>query len=167
MEQKAARYPGLLDHAMTVRRNVIFQSTAFNTSEQKDYFINDCCFGDDLAHWLMERLRARGIHTDTEPGQEDFGWYFRFRAGKSGYCFIISYRPSEGPRPGDWMCTIERETGLLGWIFHWSRKRGIQPDAVEAIHAILSTSPQISGVRWFSDKDYETEENGQATPTAA
>jgi len=41
--------------AMIVRRNVIFQSTAFNTSQPKDYFINDCCYGDDVARWLMER----------------------------------------------------------------------------------------------------------------
>jgi hypothetical protein len=152
---------------MTVRRNVIFQSEAFNTSEPKDYFINGCCFGDDLARWLMERLRARGVATDSEPGQEDFGWYFRFRTGESRYCFIISYRPSDGATPGDWMCDIERETGFLGWIFHWTRKRKIQPDAVEAIHAILSSSPQISGVRWFTDDDYDAERNGQTTPTVA
>jgi len=40
---------------MTVRRNFIFQSNAFNTSEQRDYFINECCFGDDLARSLIER----------------------------------------------------------------------------------------------------------------
>jgi len=152
---------------MTVRRNLIFQSEAFNTSERKDYFINDCCFGDDLARWLMEQLRTRGFPPDSEPGQEDFGWYFTFRVGETSYCFIISYRPSEDSKPGDWMCVIERETGLLGWIFHSSRKRGIQPDAVEAIHAALSSSPQISGVRWFTDEDYRREENGQTTPIAA
>src|SRR6266699_3216208 len=53
----------LQSQAMIVRRNVIFQSTAFNTSEPKDYFINDCCYGDDFARWIMEQLRARGIHT--------------------------------------------------------------------------------------------------------
>ena len=68
---------------MIVRRNVIFQSTAFNTSEPKDYFINDCCYGDDLARWIMEQLRARGIHTGQVPGQEDFGWFFTFRVGET------------------------------------------------------------------------------------
>ena len=150
---------------MTVRRNVIFQSTAFNTSEPKDYFINDCCYGDDLARWLMEQLRACEIHTDSEPGQEDFGWYFTFHVAESDYDFIISYRPAEEGQTGDWMCSIERETGFVGWICHWSRKRGIQPDAPKAIHSILSSSPKISNVRWFTDEDFEREENGNTTAT--
>jgi hypothetical protein len=150
---------------MTVRRYLIFQSEAFNTSERKDYFINDCCFGDDLARWLIERLRARGLQTDSEPGQEDFGWYLRFRTAKSEYCFILGYRPSEDAKPGDWMCSIERETGMLGWLLYWTRKRKIEPEAVQAIHAVVSESPQISGVRWFTDEDYAREENGQTTPT--
>ncbi len=56
-----------------IRTVVTFQSPAFNTSERKDYFINDGCYGDDLARWLIEQLRSRGVQTDAEPGQEDFG----------------------------------------------------------------------------------------------
>ena len=52
---------------MSVLRNVVFRSDAFNTSETKDYFINECCFGDDLARWLIEQLRARGA-TATAAG---------------------------------------------------------------------------------------------------
>jgi hypothetical protein len=37
-----------------------FQSSAFNTTVTKDYFINPECFGDDLARWLITRLRATG-----------------------------------------------------------------------------------------------------------
>src|SRR5437016_2303767 len=50
-----------------------FRSSAFNTSVVKPYFINECCFGDDLAEWMIARLRANGIQTDDKPGQEDFG----------------------------------------------------------------------------------------------
>ena len=149
---------------MIVRRNVIFQSTAFNTSEPKDYFINDCCYGDDLARWIMERLRAGCIHTEQEPGQEDFGWFFTFRVGETDYDLVIGYRPGEENKPGDWMCSIERRAGLIGSIFG-KRNRGIQPDAPETIHAVLSSSPQITGVRWFTDEDYRKEENGQPTPS--
>ena len=151
---------------MTVRRNVIFQSDAFNTSEPKEYFINECCFGDDVARWLMEQLRARGIQTDPEPGQEDFGWYFGFRLGEVGYCLVIGYRPGDDGKPGDWMGTVERHAGLLGSIFG-ARKRDIEAEAVEAIHAALASSPQISSVRWFTDEDSKREENGQPTPTTA
>jgi len=45
------------------------------------------------------------------------------------------------------------------------RNRGIQPDAPETIQAVLSSSPQITGVPWFTDEDYRKEENGQPTPS--
>src|SRR5262245_23898524 len=109
---------------MRVRRNVVFQSTAFNTTESKDYFINEGCFGDDLARWLIERLKARGIQAESEPGQEDFGWYVTFRIGDTDYDFVLGYRPGENDKP-DWMCTLERSAGLLGSLFG-ARKRRIK-----------------------------------------
>jgi hypothetical protein len=30
-----------------IRTVVTFNSSAFNTTQPKSYFINDCCFGDD------------------------------------------------------------------------------------------------------------------------
>jgi hypothetical protein len=35
-----------------IKTVVAFESTAFNMAEPKDYFINPCCFGDDVATWL-------------------------------------------------------------------------------------------------------------------
>jgi hypothetical protein len=148
---------------MTIRRNFIFQSAAFNTTESKDYFINECCFGDDLARWIIERLKARGIHSESEPGQEDFGWYMTFRIGETDYDLVIGYRPGDEGQLGDWMCTVERSAGLVGSLLG-ARKRGIQADALEALHSLLSTAPEISNLRWFTDDDYRSEENGQKTP---
>jgi len=150
---------------MTIRRNFIFQSATFNTSEPKDYFINECCFGDDLARWFIERLKSRGIHTESEPGQEDFGWYMTFRVGETDYDLVIAYRPGGEGQLGDWMCTLERSAGLVGSLFG-ARKRSIQFDALEALHGVLSTAPEISNLRWYTDEDYQKEENGQETPTA-
>ena len=31
-----------------------FESRAFNHTEPRDHYINPCCFGDDLARWLMD-----------------------------------------------------------------------------------------------------------------
>jgi hypothetical protein len=149
---------------MTVRRHVIFQSMAFNTSEPKEYFINECCFGDDLAKWLMEELQARGIETGAEPGQEDFGWYFRYQLGEADYDLVIGYRPGEDGQAGDWICTIERGAGFLASIFG-ARKRDIPLEAAEAIHAVLSSAPQITGARWYTDDEMRTEEHGSDTPT--
>jgi hypothetical protein len=148
---------------MTIRRNFIFQSAAFNTTESKDYFINECCFGDDLARWFIERLKARGIHSELEPGQEDFGWYMTFRVGETDYDLVIGYRPGDEGQLGDWMCTVERSAGLVGSLLG-ARKRGIEGDALEALYRLLSAAPEISNLRWFTDDDYRSEENGQKTP---
>jgi hypothetical protein len=50
---------------------VVFKSAAFNTPTPKEYFIHDCCFGDDVARWMMasyvpeatKRLASRGRKT--------------------------------------------------------------------------------------------------------
>jgi len=51
-----------------IRTVVTFESTAFNMTQPKDYFINACCFGDDLAEWLIGELRKQGIGTDEKLG---------------------------------------------------------------------------------------------------
>jgi hypothetical protein len=61
------------------------------------------------------------------------------------------------------MCTIERSAGLVGSLLG-ARKRGIEGDALEALYRLLSTAPEISNLRWFTDDDYRSEENGQKTP---
>ena len=108
------------------------------------------------------------MQTDAEPGQEDFGWYFGFRVGDTDYHFVLGYRPAGGG--GDravWICWLERKAGLHGSMFG-ARKRGIQPDGTRAIHSVLSSSPQISSIRWHHQQDFDAgkEDNGQAEPTA-
>ena len=151
-----------------VRTVVTFESSAFNTSERKDYFINDCCYGDDMAHWLMKQLRSGGNQTDAEPGQEDFGWYFAFRAGDVEYQFIIGHRPADGDDPAVWIGWLERKQGLLGSLFG-GRKRGIQPEAVRLLHSVLSSSPEVTSIRWHYQPEFDAgrEENGNTEPTSA
>ena len=148
---------------MVARRYVIFESESFNTTEAKDYFINDCCFGDDLGRWLLHELSQRGVETYPEPGQEDFGWYVSFDVAGQAYDFVISYRPGHQNVPGDWICCLERSLGLIPSILG-RRKKGIQSAAAEAIHSVLEASSSIHNVRWFSDADYATETNPRARP---
>ena len=54
------------------RYDLIFSTDRFNLSQPREYFINDCCYGDDAARWFVEQLRSRGL-TVTEPDQEDWG----------------------------------------------------------------------------------------------
>jgi hypothetical protein len=130
-----------------VRTVVTFESTAFNLAEPKNCFINPCCFGDDLARWLIGELRKHGLETDDEPSQEDFGWYLNFETARVAHTFVIGHRPTGETEAGAWFGVIERNRGFF-------RKRGIQRSAVEAIHGILSTSPLIQGVRWHFKLDF-------------
>lgn len=130
-----------------MRKEVTFRSSAFNTSEHRDYFINECCFGDDLAKWLMVRLQKVGIETDPEPGQEDFGWYFDFSVPAGRHCCVLGYQPDEPE--GVWRLWLERSRGLVASIFG-RRGHGIDETAVKAIDDILRAAPEISDVRWES-----------------
>jgi hypothetical protein len=152
----------------TVKTLVTFRSSAFNTSEAKEYFINPCCFGDDLAKWLTEQLRSKGYQATEVPRQEDFGWYFGFSVSGIEHCFVIGCRPGDNNEEGLWIGWLERSRGFIASLLG-ARKRGIQPTAVRAIHEILSASPQIREVHWHFEHDFNSgrEELGTAEPSSA
>jgi hypothetical protein len=151
----------------TVKTLVTFKSPAFNTSEPKEYFINPCCFGDDVAKWLTEQLRIKGYEIPEEPAQEDFGWYFNFRVSEIEHCFVIGHRPGVGNEEGLWIGWLERSRSFVAALFG-ARKRDIQPVAVHAIHEILSGSPQIRDVQWHFERDFASghEEMGTREPSS-
>lgn len=144
---------------------VTFKSAAFNMSEPKEYFINPCCFGDDLARWLAGQLRDKGHQADEDPGQEDFGWYFDFSVSGIKHCFVLGYRPGDATEEGAWISFLERRRGIVAFLLG-AHKRGIQPAAVWAIHEILAGSPQIWDVRWHFRFDFDRghEEIGTSEP---
>lgn len=121
-------------------RGASFRTSAFNTSEVRPYFINDCCFGDDLARWMISRLRAAGLDTDPEPGQEDFGWYFGFTVADEKHCCVLGFQ--EDDPEGIWHLWLERSRGLLGSLFG-RRSRGISEAAASAIEAVLLEIPGL------------------------
>jgi hypothetical protein len=147
-----------------IRTVVTFESAAFNMAEPKEYFINPCCFGDDVGKWVIGELRKQGVKTDEQPGQEDFGWYLNFEVAGSGHCFVIGHRPTGESEAGTWIGCLERSRGLIGSVLG-GRKRGIQPLAAEAIHKILSSSPLVRDVRWHFERDFDNgNERGAASP---
>ena len=137
-----------------IRTVVTFESTAFNMTEPKDYFINPCCFGDDVAEWLIGELRKQGMGTDERPGQEDFGWYVNFELAGIGHTFIIGHRPHGKTEEGAWIGWLERKRGLIGSILG-GRRRGIQASAAQAIHQILTGSQTVRDVRWHFRRDFD------------
>ncbi len=136
-----------------------FRSSAFNTSDPKAYFINASCFGDDVARWMIEHLRPLAVSTDDAPRQEDFGWFFEFEVPEGKHCCIVGSRPVDDPSESNWVAWIERSRGFLGSVVGL-RNRGIAPSAVNAIHAVLSTSSEISNVRWHEQHDFDAGREG-------
>lgn len=130
-----------------MKTEVHFQSAAFNCTEVRSYFINPGCWGDDLCQWMIANMRSRGVETDEDPGQEDFGWYFCFDCGGASYCFVVAFQPND-PDSGDhWIGWIERDASLIGTLFG-ARRRGIKVEAVTAIDQTLRSHPEIAHITW-------------------
>jgi len=129
-----------------------FISTHFNTSVPKDYFINPCCFGDDVAEYLIARLNASSIATSAKPGQEDFGWFFTFVLDSSEYCVVVGFQPND-PAAGDcWAGWIERQVGFFASILG-GRKRGISPKAIALLDEALRSSPEVRDLKWCTPEE--------------
>jgi hypothetical protein len=128
-----------------MRTEATFRSSAFNTSEEKAYFIHPGCFGDDLAKWMIVRLRANGLRTDDEPGQEDFGWYFEFEVAAGKHCCVLGYQPDDPE--GRWLLWLERSRGFLGSVLGM-RKHGIEAAAVQALQEVLGNATEVRELEW-------------------
>jgi hypothetical protein len=139
-----------------VRTLVALRTPAFNTSQEKETFLNPGNFGDDLASWIAERLRLGGHAVDNEIGQEDHGWYLTFVAGDQSYDFIIGYREDD-----EWIGWIERSCGLFASLLG-GRHRGMQPAGPLAIHAAVS-EPRVTSIAWHYEKAFRRgDESGSA-----
>lgn len=150
-----------------MRTIVTFKSSAFNTSEPKEYFINECCYGDDLCKWLIKELKTAGTECDTEPGQEDFGWYFNFQVDGKPHCLVCgAQEPDEGTpvgTPATWILTLERAAGFIASLFD-RRDKDIPLEAANKIHEALSSSPdKILDIKWHEKKDFEKGNDSSGT----
>jgi hypothetical protein len=98
-----------------VRDEVTIETDLFEHREVKPHFINPCCFGEDFAFWLREKLTpltANGF-LFAEPIQEDYGWGF-WAAHPNGRFWIAFSYVGEGPQeePAQWVVSINSGAGL-------------------------------------------------------
>jgi hypothetical protein len=139
----------------TPRTVATFKSDTFNKSEEKDYFINPSCFGDDAARWLIGRLREAGLKTDDEPGQEDFGWYFDFELPEGRHCCVLGYRPGDiDDANGDWIVWLERSRGLIGSTGLHARQRRPR-GRFHGSGRPGAGRPEVGSLRWHLRQDFD------------
>lgn len=98
---------------MTKRYDLVFSTNRFNLSQPKEYFINECCYGDDLAEWLRAELLKLGIEA-TKPDQEDWGWYINLQHSANSYFIGIGGNADDesSGNQGEWRLMIDKIRSL-------------------------------------------------------
>lgn len=132
-----------------------FYAKEFNTEQTRKHYINPENFGDDVAVWIAQEIEKHGAIIQKEkefPGQEDFGWYFRFSYDNTPYRLIIGARPDEnGSR--EWVGWLEKDRGLMGEILGARNKVG--NEVYELLYKTLSKSDKINNLRWHIREDFD------------
>src|SRR4051794_13558765 len=127
-----------------MRNTLRFKSDRSNRSEPKEYFINECCFGDDLAAWLKNELEKRSYSVD-DPVQEDWGWILTVAKQGKGYVLNIGYVPE----PDDvWQVIVEPRIGLLKRLAGM-RSDSDTRDVCHDLHDAVSRDMHSDHVRWL------------------
>jgi hypothetical protein len=130
--------------------HILFLSGRFNLSKVQPHFINDCCFGEDLAAWLKEKLAGRGVES-SGPGQEDWGWYLNARLGDSSYFLAISGNSDDGARDqGEWRIIVKKRRSL--WDVLAGRGRITADDPMlTLVREVLTGQSDVSSLRCETD----------------
>jgi hypothetical protein len=130
----------------TNRPDILFKTGRFNLSKVGEHFINPCCFGEDLAMWLLAKLGGRNIEA-RPPYQEDWGWELPAKQGSESYYLCMSGNSNNGPtkNDGEWRIIVEKRRSI------WQRVSGAGKIAaddamVRLIEEILSGESTIRDV---------------------
>lgn len=122
--------------AARLSESITIETDLFEHRQVKPDFINPCCFGEDFAAWLQEKLVRQlpgGAFVLEAPCMEDYGWGFGVRHAGGSMWVALSYA-HEGPvdGPATWVVSTEwQASGMLG---RWLRK----PD--EHAFGVLATA---------------------------
>lgn len=134
-----------------MRTHVTFRSGAFNRTEVKENFINECCFGEDLARWLIPRFTDARLTVESEPCQEDWGWEVFVTC--NGKKFFIGIGQYELDGEMGWLCFVESR---LPFFKKWvgATDASEQQQVCAAFHAILASAPEIRDIRWHTKENF-------------
>ena len=148
----------------TPRNHVTFVTKLFNTEEEKDYFINPDCFGDDLAKWLLERLDRRKLtKLDAKPGQEDWGWYFFAKVGQQDFLVCLGFYENDDT-PSTWLVYVESQLSWFGRKFLGHSDESEMATLCSELDRVLHSDQQISHVRWHTKENFMKGNEDDWTP---
>ena len=130
--------------------HILFETDRFNLTEEKSHFINPCCFGEDLAAWLREKLAGAGV-TSSTPGQEDWGWYLQVKHQGESYLVGVSGNV-ETNRPegvtengGEWRIMAEKKRSI--WqLATGAGKISAEDPMLARLEAILQSEPRFRNI---------------------
>lgn len=138
---------------MSMQRHVTFRSSRFETKTPGADFINQRCFGEDLAGWLRN-----GLDAGFKPGeviQEDYGWGFWTVSGGDNYWVYVGVMDeSIGEEKAEWLVGIVHDPGL-----NPVRRLFRRPEAADlralcnAVDAVLRRDAAVvQGIEWWQDE---------------
>ncbi len=128
--------------------DLLFRSSRFNLCKVGDHFINPCCFGEDLAAWLRQKLTQRAIHVDP-PSQEDWGWYLGVGHGGEKYLIGMNGNADEGSanaNHGEWRIIVDKSRSL-GQRLRGAGKIAQNDPIVAMIEEVLQSEPDFLDLR--------------------
>lgn len=128
-----------------MNKEVSFRTNLFESKEVKPHFINERCFGEDLANWIIDKFRE-GEFSFNELYQEDWGW--EIEAKKDEEIFFVQIGimdESIGEENAEWLISVEKPKP---W-FSFGRQDPINFEKLcREIDEILNREPRISEISW-------------------
>jgi hypothetical protein len=130
------------------RIDILFETARFNLSEVKEHFINDCCFGEDLAAWLRGRLNSNGMRA-LEPYQEDWGWEFSVKDSVGSYYVGVGGNAAAGAankNQGEWRVMISKRRSLWDRLTGKNKLSAGEP-IISSIRTVLEAETDFANFR--------------------
>jgi hypothetical protein len=139
------------DHFITFRSNLF-------SMEERDHYINPCCFCEDLAEWLGKSLSTALPSMALDVYQEDFGWVVDLVP--QGETYVIMVVAQTFLLPGKETTSDEfgiyiwgRPPGLLRRLVSGTPATLVENTnlVVRAIDAALHAETGIRQVEWWTE----------------
>jgi hypothetical protein len=130
--------------------HVEFRSANFPANPGEEEKINPGRWGQRLAEYLQEKLKARGFSLEDEVGFEDWGCRLTLR--DSPFPMWIGCGNYD-EYPDGHLCFIEPSTPTIRKFFKKLDTTAEVARLADALNSILIADPQIRDVRWWEENE--------------